>query len=126
MFKRFMLPIVLFAVIAVQMTMMNLRPDFFLGNSEADQNYFLKLIPTSNIAVIEPNYKHFFDPNSKVKGDISGENLYEALNDLNDNYGVKDVKMVSFERKGFMIPNLYVYLDNAVESLSVLSPQSPQ
>jgi hypothetical protein len=123
MFKRFMLPIVLFAVIAVQMTLMNLRPDFFLGNSEADQNYFLKLIPAANIAVIEPNYKHFFDPNSKVKGDISGENLYEALNDLNENYGVKDVKMVSFERKGFMIPNLYVYLDNAVESLSVLPAQ---
>jgi hypothetical protein len=67
MFKRFMLPVVLFAVIAVQMTLMNLKPDLFLGNSEADQNYFLKLIPTANIAVIEPNYKHFFDPNSKVK-----------------------------------------------------------
>ncbi|PSB08863.1 hypothetical protein C7B62_15270 [Pleurocapsa sp. CCALA 161] len=123
MLKRFMLPIILLAVIAVQATLMNLKPDFFLGNSEADQDYFLKLIPTANIAVIEPNYKHFFDPNSKVKGDVSGENLYEALNELNDNYGVKNVKMVSFERKGFMIPNLYVYLDSAVESLSVLSPQ---
>lgn len=123
MFKRFMLPIVLFAVVAVQMTLMNLKPDFFLGNSEADQNYFLKLIPTENIAVIEPNYKHFFDPNSKVKGDVSGENLYEALNELNDNYGVKNMKMVSFERKGFMIPNLYVYLDSAAESLSTLPPQ---
>jgi hypothetical protein len=123
MFKRFMLPIVLFSVIAVQMILMNLRPDFFIGNSEADQNYFLKLIPTANIAVIEPNYKHFFDPNSAVKGDISGENLYEALNDLKNDYVVKDVKMISFERKGFMIPNLYVYLDNAVESLSVLPAQ---
>jgi hypothetical protein len=123
MFKRFMLPIVLFAVVAVQMTLMNLKPDLFLGNGEADQNYFLKLIPTENIAVIEPNYKHFFDPNSKVKGDVSGENLYEALNELNDKYSVKNVKMVSFERKGFMIPNLYVYLDSAAESLSTLSPQ---
>lgn len=120
MLKRFILPIVLFAVIITQATLINLNSDSIAANSEAGRDYFIKFVPRSNVVVVEPNYRHFFDPNSEIEGDESGEVLYRALNELNDNYEIKDTKMVRFERKGFMIPNLYVYLDNA-DASSILA-----
>ena len=75
-----------------------------------DQDYFIKFNPQSNVAIVEPNYGYFFHPDPEIQGDSSGENLYQALNEIKETYDVKDAKMVRFERKGYMIPNLYVLL----------------
>ena len=63
--------------------------------------------------VVEPNYGRFYHPNPKIKGDTSGDILYSSLKDLEKNYQIKGTKMVRFERKGQMIPNLYFYVSPA-------------
>ncbi|MEM8777776.1 MAG: hypothetical protein AAGF26_02660 [Cyanobacteria bacterium P01_G01_bin.49] len=62
------------------------------------------------MAIVEPNYGYFFHPDPNIQGDSSGQSLYQALSEINERYGVQETKMVRFERKGYMIPNLYVFL----------------
>ena len=91
-------------------TIIGLNSDVLAQTSEADQDYFIKPIPRANLVLVEPNYGRFYHPNPKVKPDASGQILYSSLKDLEENYEIKGTKMVSFERKGQMIPNLYVYV----------------
>lgn len=74
--------------------------------------------------VVEPNYGHFYHPNPKVKGDASGQILYSSLKDLEENYEIRGTKMVSFERKGQIIPNLYVYV-NSLNKQTTLAYELP-
>ena len=112
MFKRLIAPIFVSAVVLTVSTLIGLNYDALAQSSEADQDYFIKPIPTSNLVIVEPNYGRFYNPNPEIEGDSSGESLYRSLEDLAQNYQIEGTKMVRFERKGQMIPNLYVFVDS--------------
>ena len=112
MLKRFIAPIVALVVVLTAMTVIGLNSEALAQTSEADQDYFLKSIPRANVVVVEPNYGRFYNPNPEIKGDASGQVLYRSLDELAQIYEIKGTKMVRFERKGQMIPNLYVYVDS--------------
>jgi hypothetical protein len=111
MLKRFLAPFLVLSVVLTVITIMGLNSEVLASTSEADQNYFIKPIPTANLVVVEPNYGRFYNPSPKIEGDASGETLYSSLKDLEQVYDIKRTKMVRFERKGQMIPNLYVYVN---------------
>ena len=76
---------------------------------EASQEYFFKPVPRTNLVVVEPNYGHIYHD-----GETEAEavrHLYKSLGKLQDNYSIRETKLIEFERKGKMIPNLYVYVD---------------
>lgn len=84
---------------------------FNLPSSAADesQDYFVKPVPRTNLVVVEPNYGRLFH-----EGETESEavrNLYDSLDELQDNYNVRQTKLIQFERKGKTVPNLYVYVD---------------
>ncbi len=110
MLKRLVAPIFVSAVVLTFLTLIGLNHEALAQSSEADVDYFIKPIPTSNVVIVEPNYGHFYNPYREIEGDASGEILYRSLEDLASNYEINGTKMVRFERKGKMIPNLYVYV----------------
>ncbi|MGK7874317.1 MAG: hypothetical protein AB4426_13700 [Xenococcaceae cyanobacterium] len=112
MFKRLIAPIFVSAVVLTVLTLIGLNYDALAQSSEADRDYFIKPIPPSNVVIVEPNYGRFYNPNREIEGDASGQILYRSLDDLAQNYEIKQTKMVRFERKGQMIPNLYVFVDS--------------
>ncbi len=112
MLKRLIAPIFALAVVLTVLTLGGLNSDALAQSSEANQDYFIKPIPTSKVVIVQPNYRRFYNPNREIKGDASGEDLYRSLEDLSQNYEIEGTKMVRFERKGQMIPNLYVYVDS--------------
>ncbi len=112
MLKRFIAPIVVLVVVLTVMTIIGLNSEVLAQTSEADQDYFLKPVPRANVVVVEPNYGRFYNPSPEIKGDASGQVLYSSLDELGQIYEIKGTKMVRFERKGQMIPNLYVYVDS--------------
>lgn len=111
MLKRFLAPFLALSVVLTVITAIGFNSEVLANTSEADQDYFIKPIPTANLVVVEPNYGRFYNPNPEIKGDASGQVLYSSLQDLEENYEIKGTKMVSFERKGKLIPNLYVYVN---------------
>ena len=119
MFKKFLAPILLLSVVLTVITLIGLNPELLAQTSEANQDYFIKPIPTEKLVIIEPNYGQFYNPNPEIKGDASGQSLYSSLDELSQIYEIKGTKMVRFERKGQMIPNLYVSVDPAQSQKSL-------
>ena len=110
MLKRFLPSFFVLSLVLTIITIVGFNSEAIANTSEANQNYFIKPISKANLVVVEPNYGRFYNPNPKIKGDASGQLLYSSLEDLEENYEIRGTKMVSFERKGKMIPNLYVYV----------------
>lgn len=111
MFRKLIAPICVSVLAIAVLTIIGLNYEALAKNNEAEQNYFIKPIPTSQIVIVEPNYGHFYNPNPEIDGDTSGEVLYSSLEELQKTYEIKKAEMVRFERKGKMIPNLYVYVN---------------
>ncbi len=126
MLRRFIAPILTLVVILTVTLITSLNSEALAQTSEAERDYFLKPVPRANVVVVEPNYGRFYNPNPEIKGDASGEVLYSSLDELGQIYEIKGTKMVRFERKGEMIPNLYVYVDSIrmPESLAYGLPDS--
>lgn len=108
MLKKFLAPFLVLSIAVTIITVIGLNSEKLAQTSEVNQDYFIKPILRANLVVIEPNYGHFYNPNPKIEGDSSGEVLYSSLKDLEENYEIQRTKMIRFERKGEMIPNLYV------------------
>jgi len=119
MFKRLTAPIFVSAVVLTIFTLIGLNSEALAQGSEVEQDYFIKPIPTANVVVVEPNYGRFYNPNREIEGDASGEALYSSLDDLAQDYELERTKMVRFERKGQMIPNLYVFVDSPSPELKI-------
>lgn len=111
MIKQFTAPILALVVVILSITFVGNNYEMLAKPSEVDQVYFLKHIPEKNMVVVEPNYGDFYHPEPSIQGDSSGKMLYSSLDELADEYDIKGTKMVRFERKGKMIPNLYVFVD---------------
>ncbi|MDJ0568518.1 MAG: hypothetical protein QNJ53_05680 [Pleurocapsa sp. MO_192.B19] len=111
MLKRFVAPIVILTVMLMQITISSVSANDSTQLNEGDRNYFIKPIPQSNVVVVEPNYRSYFHPDKTIQGDASGEVLYTALDELSENYNLGQTQMIRFERKGIMIPNLYVRIN---------------
>lgn len=111
MIKRFIAPIVALLIVVTGLTFVDNNYEMLAAPNEADQVYFLKHIPEKKMVVVEPNYGDFYHPDPSIEGDSSGKLLYGSLDELANEYDIKGTKMVRFERKGKMIPNLYVFVD---------------
>lgn len=111
MLKRFLPSFFVLSLVLTIITIVGFNSEAIANTSEANQDYFIKPISRTNLVVVEPNYGRFYHPNPKIKGDASGQLLYTSLKDLEEMYEIKGTKMVRFERKGKMIPNLYVYVN---------------
>ncbi|MGK7945359.1 MAG: hypothetical protein AB4058_12900, partial [Microcystaceae cyanobacterium] len=98
------------SVVFSLLTTLFLNIEGLAQGNEAEQPYFIKTVPSSNVIVVEPNYGHFYNPYSSIEGDASGEFLRQSLDKLGKIYEIAETKMVSFERKGKLIPNLYILL----------------
>ena len=92
--------------------------------SEKEQDYFIKPILQSKVVVVEPNYGRFFNPDPTIEKDESGEILYTALEELNKNYDINRTQMVSFDRKGQIVPNLYVHIKDSEANLNEKLPSN--
>lgn len=112
MFRKFTPPLIVSAILITVLSIITINYETIAQQSEANQDYFIKPIPQANLVIVEPNYGQFYNPDKKVEGDVSGEILYNSLEEIKQNYQLKNTKMVRFERKGKMIPNLYVYVDS--------------
>jgi len=93
---------------------------FNLPSSAEDesQEYFFKPVPRTNLVVVEPNYGHLYHD-----GETEAEatrHLYNSLGKLQEDYDIRETRLIEFERKGKMIPNLYVYVD-APDATQVLA-----
>ncbi len=124
MLKKIIAPTLVLAFAVISLTILGLNLRTLAQSRIEDQDYFVKVVPQANIAIVEPNYGYFFHPDPEVKGDPTGKVLYEALNDINQEYGVKETRMVRFERKGYMIPNLYVFLESNEPQETIAESQS--
>ena len=113
MLKKLIAPIFISTVVLTVLTLIGVNHEALAQSSEAGKDYFIKPIPTSNVVIVEPNYGRFYNPNREIEGDATGEILYNSLADLQGTYDIRGTKMVRFERKGQMIPNLYVYVDSS-------------
>lgn len=111
MLKRFAAPLIALLVVVTGLTFVGTNYDLLAKPSETNQAYFLKSVPEVKMVLVEPNYGEFYHPDPNIQGDSSGELLYRSLDELARSYDIKDTKMVRFERKGEMIPNLYVFVD---------------
>lgn len=110
MLRKFIAPIAIVVAILLQITISSLSANDLTQPSESDRDYFIKPIPQSNLVVVEPNYGRFFNRDRTIEKDRSGEVLYTALEELNDKYDINRTQMVSFDRKGQIVPNLYVHV----------------
>ncbi len=124
MIKKVIAPILVLAFAITNLTILGLNLKNLAQSRIEDQDYFVKVDRQANIAIVEPNYGYFFHPDPEIKGDPTGEVLYEALNNIEQEYGVKETKMVSFERKGYTIPNLYVILKSNQPQETIANSQS--
>lgn len=124
MLKKVIAPILVLAFAITNLTILGLNLRNLAQSCIEKQDYFVKVDRQANIAIVEPNYGYFFHPDPEVKGDPTGEVLYEALNSIEQEYGVKETKMISFERKGYMIPNLYVFLKSNQPQETIANSQS--
>ncbi|MGK7932648.1 MAG: hypothetical protein AB4041_14625 [Microcystaceae cyanobacterium] len=113
MLKKLIAPLLIISVVFSILTTLFVNIEALAQGSEAEQPYFVKPLLSSNVIVVEPNYGHFYNPYSSIEGDISGEFLRQSLDELGENYEIADTKMISFERKGKMIPNLYIFLKSS-------------
>ncbi len=77
--------------------------------SEANQEYFVKPVPQTNLVVVEPNYGHIFHDGETTAE--ATQDLYDSLQELKSNYNIQQTKLIEFERKGKIVPNLYVEID---------------
>jgi len=84
---------------------------FNLPSSAEDESkeYFFQPVPRTNLVVIEPNYGHLFHEGQTTKE--ATRYLYNSLNQLQQTYDICKTELIQFERKGKMIPNLYVYVE---------------
>ncbi|MEM8720965.1 MAG: hypothetical protein AAGE84_16990 [Cyanobacteria bacterium P01_G01_bin.39] len=113
MLRRLIAPIAIATVVLMQITISNLSAHDLTQQSESGRDYFIKPITQSKVVIVEPNYGRFFNPDSSIEKDESGEVLYTALEELNENYKINRTQMVSFERKGQIVPNLYVHIEDS-------------
>ena len=125
MIKGFIAPAVALLVVLTGLTFMGTNYELLPQSREAGQPYFVKHVPDANMVVVEPNYGEFYNPDQAVDGDASGEILYSSLDDLANSYDIKDTKMVRFERKGKMIPNLYVFVSAPQEEFQLATDSGP-
>ena len=79
MLKRFLAPLLVLSLVVTVITIIGLNSEILAQTSEANQDYFIKPIPTDKLVVIEPNYGRFYNPNPEIKGDASGQVLYRSL-----------------------------------------------
>ena len=121
MFRKIIAPIFALTLALTFLTSIGLNYDRLSQNYEAAQDYFIKSIPSSNLVVVEPNYGRFYHPSKEIEGDSSGDILYSSLEDLEKDYDIKGTQMIRFERKGKMIPNLYVYVNSPSFEMAALS-----
>lgn len=85
---------------------------------EENQDYFFKPVPRTNLVVVEPNYGHLYhDGETEAE---ARKYLYNSLGKLQEDYEIRETRLIEFERKGKMIPNLYVYVD-APDATKVLA-----
>lgn len=124
MLRKFIAPIALASVILMQIIILNLSAGDLTQQIERERDYFIKPIPQSNVVVVEPNYGRFFNPDKTIEKDESGEMLYAALDELSENYDINRTQMVIFERKGQIVPNLYVHI-NEENSQTNLNEELP-
>ena len=110
MLKKVIAPILVLAFAITNLTILGLNLRNLAQSCIEEQDYFVKVDRQANIAIVEPNYGYFFHPDPEVKGDPTGEVLYEALNSIEQEYGVKETKMISFERKNFFYRSFYVQI----------------
>ena len=113
MLKRLFAPLLVLTLAISVLSWVNFNSDQLVAASEADQDYFIKPIPRQNLVVVEPNYGRFFHPNPAVEADKSGEVLYNSLSEIEKDYQIQETKMISFDRKGKEIPNLYVRVNKS-------------
>ena len=118
MLKRLFAPFLVLSLALSVIVITTLNSDILAQPSEADQDYFIKPIPRANVVVVEPNYGRFYHPSDEVEGDASGEILYNSLEEVKKDYEIKRTEMISFERKGKVIPNLYVHVDSIDDTTS--------
>ena len=76
MLKRFLAPFLVLSLVVTVITVLGLNAEVLAQTSEANQDYFIKPIPTNKLVVVEPNYGHFYNPNPEIKGDASGQGLF--------------------------------------------------
>ena len=119
MIKRFIAPVIALLVVVTGLTFIGTNYNALAKPSETDQAYFMKHLPEVSMVLVEPNYGTFFNPDPCVQGDPSGEALYSSLDELAHSYDIKHTEMIRFERKGEMIPNLYVFVDSPSEEFQV-------
>ena len=119
MIKRFFAPVIALVIVVSGLTFLSANYDALAKPSEGDQAYFIKHVPEASLVVVEPNYGEFYHPDPSIKGDSSGEALYSSLESLSRSYDIKHTEMVRFERKGEMIPNLYVFVDGPIEEFQL-------
>lgn len=124
MLRKLIVPIAITTAILMQVIIFNLSANDLTQQSESDRDYFIKPILQSKVVVVEPNYGRFFNPDRTIEKDESGEILYTALDELNENYDINRTQMVSFERKGQIVPNLYVHIDEK-DSKTNLNEEMP-
>ena len=123
MLRKFIAPIAIATAILMQIIIFNLSTNDLTQQSESERNYFIKPILQSNVVVVEPNYGQFFNPDKTIEKDESGESLYTALDELNKNYNIDQTRMVSFERNGQIVPNLYVHINQELPTSNLLAKQ---
>ncbi len=121
MFKKFIPAIALATAIFMQITIFSVSANDLTPQSESEFDYFIKPIPQSNLVVVEPNYGQFFNPDQTIEKDESGKILYTALDELNENYDIDRTRMVSFERNGQIVPNLYVHINEELAANKLLA-----
>ncbi|MEL4896260.1 hypothetical protein [Crocosphaera sp. Alani8] len=124
MLRKIIAPALVLAFAITNITILGLNLSNLAQSRIEDQDYFIKIDPQANIAIVEPNYGYYFHPDPEVEGDPTGEVLYKALSDINQEYEVKETRMISFERKGYMIPNLYVFLKSNESQGTIANSQS--
>ncbi|MDJ0601251.1 MAG: hypothetical protein QNJ37_20705 [Crocosphaera sp.] len=124
MLKKIIAPTLVLAFAITSLTILGFNLRTLAQSHIEDQDYFIKLDRQANIAIVEPNYGYFFHPDPEVEGDPTGQVLYQALSDINQEYGVKEARMVRFERKGYMVPNLYVFLKSSEPQEMLAESQS--
>lgn len=125
MLKKIIAPAIALAFAITTISILGFNLQGLAQSHIEDQDYFIKVDRQANVAIVEPNYGYYFHPDPEVKGDPTGQALYQALSELNQEYGVKEAMMVRFERKGYMIPNLYVFLKSNQPQEILAESQSP-
>ena len=73
--------------------------------------------------VVEPNYGHIFH-DGETEAEAS-KALYDALKEVQNNYNVHQTQLIQFERKGKMVPNLYVYTDQSEQMVAKTQLEQP-